>query len=314
MKTSLICPVLNEEKNIKKFLDSIIKQTIKPCEVLIVDGGSKDKTFEILKKYSKKYKWIKAYKKIGYNIAQGRNYAISKSKGDIIFTGDSSTEFEKDWIEKILEEFEKGGEVVFGKWHIKPLNIVERFLVSRTPDWEKINPEKFIPSNRQVAFKRSVWEAVGGFPEHIIRADDNWFHLRAHKEGFKYYFAKKANVWWFLERDLKKMLKLAFQDSKTEGFSFMFVKRKIYFAEFLVLFAIFLGIFSGILFDLRILIYLISLGLLSSIFLGGYLPYRKTKDPELFLIGPSLTILLYFSHVFGVLSGIFQKIYRNTEK
>jgi glycosyltransferase involved in cell wall biosynthesis len=150
MKTSLISPVLNEEKNIKKFLDSILKQTTKPNEVLIVDGGSRDKTYEILEEYSKKHKWIKIYKKGGFNIAQGRNYAIQKSKGDIIFTGDSGTKFEKEWVKKILKGFEKNADVVFGTWDIEPSNIVEKFLVSRTPNWNKISLFRF--KNRRFFF------------------------------------------------------------------------------------------------------------------------------------------------------------------
>tara|TARA_Y100000310_G_scaffold221576_1_gene223160 strand:+ start:15784 stop:16728 length:945 start_codon:yes stop_codon:yes gene_type:complete len=313
MKTSLISPVLNEEKNIKKFLNSIIKQTVRPDEVLIVDGGSKDKTYQILKKYSKKYKWIKIYKKIGFNISQGRNYTIKKSKGDIIFTCDSGTRLEKNWVKKILKGFEKNADVVFGMWNIEPSNIVEKFLVSRTPNWNKINPNKFIPSNRQVAFKKNVWKKVGGFPEHLKRADDNWFHLRAHNLGFKYYFVQDAKVSWILERNLKKMLKLAFLDSKTEGFSFMFVERKIYILEFLLLFLGIALVLLGIFVDLKILLYSIGLGLIFSIFIGGYIPYTKFKDVKLLFVGPFLTMMLYFAHVFGVLTGIFQRIYKKTE-
>lgn len=313
MKVSLISTVLNEEKNIRTFLDSIIKQTRKPDEVIVVDGGSKDKTYEILKKYSKKHKWIKIYKKIGFNISQGRNYAIKKSQGSIIFTSDSSTEFEKDWIKKILDGFKENVDIVFGRWYIEPSNIVEKFLVSRTPNWDKINPDKFIPSNRQVAFKRYVWEKVGGFPEHLKRADDNWFHLRAHSLGFKYYFVKNAKVSWILERNLRKMVKLAFLDSKTEGFSFMFIKRKIYLLEFLLLFLGIALILLGIFVQLEILIYSIILGLIFSTFIGGYIPYTKFKETELFFAGPFLTVLLYFAHVFGVLTGMFQRTYKKIE-
>ena len=313
MKTSLISPVLNEEKNIKQFLNSILIQTVRPDEVLIVDGGSKDNTYKILKKYSKKHKWIKIYKKIGFNISQGRNYAIKKSKGDIIFTCDSGTKLEKNWVKKILNGFKKNADVVFGTWGIEPSNIIEKFLVWRTPNWGKINPDKFIPSNRQVAFKKHVWEKVRGFPEHLTRADDNWFHLRAHDLGFKYHFVKNAKVSWILERNLSKMLKLAFLDSKTEGFSFMFIERRIYILEFLLLLLGINIILLGIFINLDILIYSIILGITFSIFIGGCIPYTKFKDIKLFFVGPFLTVLLYFAHVFGVLTGIFQRAYKKIE-
>ena len=51
MKVSLITTILNEEKNIESFLHSIEEQTVLPDEVIIVDGGSKDKTLERIKEY-----------------------------------------------------------------------------------------------------------------------------------------------------------------------------------------------------------------------------------------------------------------------
>lgn len=309
MKVSLISTVLNEEKNIEKFIDSIVKQTRKPDEIIIVDGGSKDKTYSILKKYSKK--GVKVFQKKG-NISQGRNYAIEKSKGDIIFTSDSSTRFSKDYVEKMLKGFDKDADIVLGRWDIEPSNIIERFLVSRTPNWDKVDPEKTIPSNRHVAFRKEVWEKVGGFPEHLRRADDNWFHLRAHELGFKYVFVKEAKVIWLLERNLKGMLKLGFEDSKTEGFSSMFIKRKIYVMELLVLIVglnlLVIGIFNP-----KILFYSFIGGILLALLLGGILTLVKTKDPVMIIIGPFLYILLYFTHVFGLISGIFQSFYKESE-
>lgn len=313
MKVSIISTVFNEEKNIRNFLDSMMNQTRNPDEVIIVDGGSKDKTYEILKEYSKKYKFIKVYQKKGFNISQGRNYAIEKSKGGIIFTSDSSTRFERDWIKKILNGFHKEVDVVFGRWRIEPHNIIERFLISRMPNWENINPDRFIPSNRHVAFRRDVWKKVGGYPEHLKRADDNWFHLRAHKLGFKYKFVKEAEVIWLLERNLRTMIRLAFEDSKTEGFSLMFIKRPIYTLEMLVL-ILSLGIlFLGIVYDSRILSYFIGIGVIASIFLGGIKTAVKARSLSLIFVGPFLFVFLYFSHVFGVLMGIIQRMYKKTE-
>jgi glycosyltransferase involved in cell wall biosynthesis len=51
MKVSLVTTVLNEEKTIEKFLDSVISQTRKPEEVVIVDGGSTDETLEKVQKF-----------------------------------------------------------------------------------------------------------------------------------------------------------------------------------------------------------------------------------------------------------------------
>ena len=116
-KETLISTVLNEEKNIEYFINSIINQTKKPKEFIIVDGGSEDKTFDILKKIAKKNKWIKLYQIRGLNISEGRNYAIKKAKGEIIITCDAGGKFKKDWLEKMLQGF--NGEVGFQFFKIR---------------------------------------------------------------------------------------------------------------------------------------------------------------------------------------------------
>ena len=306
MKTTMITTVLNEEKNIEQFLNSVIHQTKKLDEFIIVDGGSKDNTLNILKDYSKKYRWIKIFQVKGANIAEGRNYAIKKSKGDIIFTSDSSTLFEKDWVKKILKGFEKGADVVFGKYTAKAKNLLEKFLILRLPNWNKINPDNFLPSNRHVAFKKEVWQKVKGFPNHIIRADDNWFHSKAHKLGFKYYFAKDTKTYWKFDRNLKTLLRLAFLDSKSEGFSGLFIERKIYFVEMALLTIAIISLFTLNFFTLLKLI------LLGILILFIYL-YAKSRKIDVALIGLPLIPLLYLSHVFGVIGGIIQRIYKEKE-
>lgn len=312
-KVSLICTVFNEERNIKQFLDSIISQTVKPKEVIIVDGGSKDKTFKILKEYSKKYSWITVYQVKGASIAEGRNFAIERAKGEIIFTSDSSTYFEKDWIKKILKGFNKGADVVFGKYHSNPKTLIERFLVSRLPAWEKVDEKKFIPSNRHVAFRKEVWERVGKFPPHIKRADDNWFHSLAHKQGFKYKFVKEAQVFWLFDRNLKNMIRLAFLDSKSEGFTNLFLERKIYLAEIALLFLGLVFFIFGIFLNWKIFVYPLVLGVILFSFFTFFSVYKKTKNLLVSIVGIPLMIILYFSHVTGVLTGMVQRVYKKKE-
>ncbi len=313
MKISMICTTLNEEKNTGKFVDSIINQTKKPDEFIIIDGGSKDKTFEILKGYERKIPWIKVYQIKGSNISQGRNFAIKKSVGDVIFTSDCSTIFEKEWIEKILVGFSSGADVVLGKYFVKPKSLLDMYLISRLPNWNKIRLDKFLPSNRHVAYKRVVWEKVGGYPENFKRADDNWFHSKAHKLGFKYYLAEKASVQWLLERNLRNMLRLSFLDSKTEGFSGLFLKRRIYFAEIFVLILLILSVILGIIINIKIFYLFLVLFFLIFLYEGFFKTLIKIKRIDAAFLGIFLGILLYFAHVSGLILGIIQRIYRKKE-
>jgi len=309
---SFVTTVFNEEKHLSAFLDSILSQTVMPDEIIIVDGGSTDSTLKILNNYQKKFEIIKVHVVPGCKISEGRNFGVKKSIGNIIFTADSGTLFERRWVSKLMNGFENA-DVVFGKYAPKPKSLLEKFLVSRLPNWDKVNENKFLPSNRQCAFRKIVWENVGGWPNFIKRADDNWFHEKAHSLKFRYKFVKDAEVYWKYERNLKSLLKLSFLDSKSEGFAHLFIGRKIYFAEFFLLAVIMFLIATGILVNIKILLYGLILGILGDILLGGLIPYRKTGNIEVFFMGILLTPLIYFAHVFGVLAGIFQRAWRRSE-
>jgi glycosyltransferase involved in cell wall biosynthesis len=104
---SVVIPVNNSEKTIARTIESVLNQTYEDFEIILVDDFSQDNSIEILEKYSKnkKIKLIKNKKNFGP--AKTRNIGINKSKGEIIFFTDSDCYVPKNWIEKILEEYQE---------------------------------------------------------------------------------------------------------------------------------------------------------------------------------------------------------------
>lgn len=203
MKVSLISTVLNEEKNIRIFLDSIIKQTRKPDEVIIVDGGSKDKTYEILKEYSKKYKWVKVYQEKGVNIAKGRNIAISKAKGKIMFVSDAGCMIDKNWIKDTLQYFPKE-DIVAGSYKAITRNNFE-FFQSLTVIKKVTRPARM--SSRNITFKKECWKKVGGYPEKSLTGEDNRFNINLIEKGYKIKVNPKPLISWEMRSTLSKFSK-----------------------------------------------------------------------------------------------------------
>ena len=97
---SLVIPTLNEEKNIGESLRSLKNQTYRNFEIIIADGGSKDKTVEIARKYADR---VIVYK--GSGISEAKNRGVREAKGDILVFTDADTKFENDWLEKIAKHF-----------------------------------------------------------------------------------------------------------------------------------------------------------------------------------------------------------------
>ena len=81
---SIIIPIYNTEKYLKRCLDSIINQSYKNLEIILIDDGSTDSSSNICKKYLKKDKRIKYFKKENGGLSSTRNYGLKKSSGKYI--------------------------------------------------------------------------------------------------------------------------------------------------------------------------------------------------------------------------------------
>lgn len=207
MKISFITTVLNEEKTIGKLLDSLLIQTKKPDEIVIVDGGSQDRTVLLIKEFQTSHPTTIIYIIVvrGANRAKGRNEGIRKAVGEIIAISDAGCELDKDWFKEIIKPFtDPSVEVVAGYYQAKAKTIFEKCVVPYVlvmPD--KINPQSFLPASRSMAIKKSVWQRTGGFPEEFSDNEDYVLANRLKKEGVKIVFSQKAIAYWRPRSNLK---------------------------------------------------------------------------------------------------------------
>jgi len=216
-KISFISTVYNEEKNIEKFLESIINQSKKPGEIIIVDGGSSDKTVAIINKVKKKTKIpFKLIIEKGANIAKGRNIAISKAKGEIILASDAGCIVNKDWIKETLKFFPKA-DVVAGNHKALVKNNFEFFQGQLT-----VNKVDRITrmSSRNISFKKKCWKKVKGYPEKCLTGEDTLFNLKLKKAGCKIEINPRKDVAWEMRPTLGKFFKQFYkygQGDKIQG-------------------------------------------------------------------------------------------------
>lgn len=104
---SVIVPIYKVEKYLEKCLDSIIKQTYKNTEIILVDDGSPDKCGEICDTYINKDNRIKVFHKKNGGLSDARNYGLKKSIGEYILFVDSDDSIEPKMIETLVNTLEK---------------------------------------------------------------------------------------------------------------------------------------------------------------------------------------------------------------
>jgi glycosyltransferase involved in cell wall biosynthesis len=110
MKTSVVIPVYNEEKYIKNALNSLVDQSKKPDEVIVVDNNCTDKTIKIAQAFKKKLP-LKIIKEKKQGIAYSRNAGFNKAKGDLLVKFDADSILPKDWLKKAVYIFKKNQKI-----------------------------------------------------------------------------------------------------------------------------------------------------------------------------------------------------------
>ena len=104
-KVSIIVPVYNLELYIEKCLNSLVNQTLKDLEIIVVNDGSTDKSVEIIEKMKKQYpNLIKTYNISNVGVAKARNFGLSKATGEYIGFVDGDDYVSKDMYEKLYNK------------------------------------------------------------------------------------------------------------------------------------------------------------------------------------------------------------------
>ena len=189
---SVIVPVYNVEKYLRNCLDTIINQTYKDLEIILVDDGSKDSSGLICDEYAKRDSRIKVIHKENGGLSSARNTGLEIAKGDYIAFIDSDDVIEIDMYEKLLNSLETfnsdvsmcGCKIVDENNNILYQDVLEN-------DIYDIND---ILENIVLTLKTSAWnklfkkEIINGirFPDGRVHGEDLIFILKILNKNIKF--------------------------------------------------------------------------------------------------------------------------------
>lgn len=183
MRVSVIVTVYNEAAAIERLLSSLAAQTRRPDEIVICDGGSSDGTVAAIHRYREEHPGALSNLHIlvepGANISRGRNLAIRAAQGPLIAVTDAGVWLAPTWLAAITAPWDTAvdGPLAVAGFFVPDVDGLFTTAMAATvlPLMEEIDPHRFLPSSRSVAFTKTAWAQAGGYPEWLDYCEDLLF-------------------------------------------------------------------------------------------------------------------------------------------
>jgi glycosyltransferase involved in cell wall biosynthesis len=191
MAVSVAATVLNEVDDISRLVASLTDQVLAPAEIVIVDGGSTDGTWEWLLNAQAQYPTLIPIRDESCNlkqspgpIARGRNVAIAAATSDVIACADAGCTYSPDWLSRLTAPILSGAfEYAVGGSCLDPVSPTVWDIASAPFFGVKLNPDEPTKSctARSMAFRKELWQRAGGFPETVFLGEDTLFDAKVRK-------------------------------------------------------------------------------------------------------------------------------------
>lgn len=181
---SVIIPTYNRDKYLEKAIKSVLEQSYKDYELILIDDGSTDDTSKILKKYNKK---IRSYSMLHSGVSTARNFGISKAHGEWIALLDSDDYWLPGKLEKQMLYLENNPDIkvaqVGEKWvrNGKFVNPMKKHQKYSGWIFEKSLP-LCIVSPSAVIIHKTIFDEIGLFDENMPVCEDYDLWLRVSKK------------------------------------------------------------------------------------------------------------------------------------
>ncbi|MCD6467886.1 MAG: glycosyltransferase family 2 protein [Thermoplasmata archaeon] len=222
-KVSFIMPVLNEEKTLRKCLDSLLQldYPMDKVEILIAKGPSTDKTNNILEEYAEEHGNIKLLDNPSGNTAVGRNICVKHATGDMLMDYSGHVIAERNLLKVLALKLSQLPKEVAGVGcsNLSPeeQNFVGKasavafsgFMGGRNLFHQNavFDEERYVEHMSFTCYRREVVEEVGGFDPDLWCGQDAELDIRIKKAGYKILYTPETRVYHFKRPTVKSLFR-----------------------------------------------------------------------------------------------------------
>jgi peptidoglycan-N-acetylglucosamine deacetylase len=214
-KVSIIVPCYNEQKVICNTISSLLLSNYPDLEIVMVDDGSKDDSYNVVKKMFKKESRVSAYKKENGGKSSALNFGISVAKNEYVICVDADTVFAKDAVRKLMRHFKNenigavAGNVQIGN-AINNLTKAQQLEYALSQNFEKqafssVNSVVVVPGPIG-AWRKPVLLGAGGYHKDNL-AEDTDLTLRVLQQGWGIHYESDAICITESPEDYKSFIK-----------------------------------------------------------------------------------------------------------
>lgn len=226
VKVSVVMPVYMEEKYIADCIDSLLQQDypLGSLEYIFVDGCSTDKTAEIISSYAQRLPGkIILLKNPHKTVPYAMNIGIEHASGEYIVRLDAHAQYDSDYISKCVQYLESTGAANVGgtaqtKSHGYMGAAIAAMLSSRfgvgNSEFRTGGSSGYVDTVPFGAFRREVFELIGGYDERLTRNQDNEMNWRIRKNGGRIYLADDIRFSYYCRDTVKGIAKMALQNGR----------------------------------------------------------------------------------------------------
>lgn len=320
VKVSVVVPVRNEEPHIAACLQSLLQQTYpqNAYEVLVVDGGSSDRSRQIVEEFERNYESVRCLDNPAAIVPAAMNIGIRNAAGEFLLRADGHSFYPRDYIANCVKYLqETGADNVGGPCRTVPSDgsfgsrMVAAILTNpfgvgdsrfRTGSFEG-----FVETVPFGAFRRELFDRVGMYDEKLVRNQDNELNARIRRAGGKIYQTPSLTTEYHPVSSVAQLLKQTFRTSQWHVFSLRRNASSMRARHFIpAVFAVLLGALLVCAFLSRFALFVLGALACTYLFTGFYFSFRSRRNRELGItcVLPLACLTFHIAYGLGTIAGL----------